>query len=210
MAIRPLRLEMPTSRIEAFSDGVFAIVCTLLILSVQLPPLHGDIARELPRALVHLTPHILSFALSFAIVSIYWVAHHHLFVLLTRSDRMLLWINSVFLFWLATIPFTTGLLGEYPLQRAAVVCYGAVMTLAGVSFTVMRYHAFYAGKLTIPGLDPHLMRGAMTRSILNPVLHLIAVLLAWVNPRISLVLYAGLPLLYFIPSKLEQAISATD
>src|SRR5262245_19059202 len=108
---------MPTSRIEAFSDGVFAIVSTLLILSVQVPELHGDVARELPRALVRLTPHFLTFVLSFAIVCIWWVAHHHFFVLLEKSDRGLLWLNSLFLLWLVTVPFPTALLGNYPHER---------------------------------------------------------------------------------------------
>src|SRR5262245_45631100 len=88
--------EMPTGRIEAYSDGVFAIVSTLLILSVQVPHLRGDPSRELPRALVGMTPHVLSFALSFGIVSVWWVAHHYFFALLARSDRGLLWLNNLF------------------------------------------------------------------------------------------------------------------
>ena len=200
--------ELPTARIEAFSDGVFAIVCTLLILTIQVPRLSGDVGRELPRALLALTPNVLSFALSFGIVSVWWAAHRHFFALLARSDRGLLWLNNLFLFWLASVPFPTSLLGDYPRQRLAVVCYGAVMTLAGVSFTTMRYYAFYVARLAVPGLDPGRMREAMRKSVLNPVLHLLAVLLAWVNPAISLVLYAGIPLLFFIPSALERAAGA--
>src|SRR5262249_24864982 len=152
--------------IEALSDGVFAIVSTLLILSVQIPHLRGDVGRELPRALLGLTPNLLSFALSFGIVTVWWVAHHHFFILLGKSDRGLLWLNSLFLFWLATTPFTTALLGDYLRERAAVVCYGAVMTLAGVSFTSMRFYAFYVGKLTRPEVDRELMRRAMTKSVM--------------------------------------------
>lgn len=211
--LQPFRLfrvgAMPTARIEAFSDGVFAIVCTLLILSIEVPHVHGDVARELPRALLRLTPHFLSFVLSFGIVCVWWVAHHHFFILLAKSDRGLVWLNSLFLLWLATVPFPTALLGAYPHQRIAVVCYGAVMTLAGLSFTSMRYYAFYVGRLTHPGIDPELMRAAMRKSILNPVLHLIAVLLAWVSPTASLVLYAAIPALFFIPSRLEQSVGAT-
>jgi uncharacterized membrane protein len=89
-------------------------------------------------------------------------------------------------FWLAFVPFPTALLGDYPLQRVPVVVYGSVMVMAGVSFTSMRYYAFYVGRLTAPGTDPQLMSEAMRKSVMNPLLHLIAVLLAWVDRRISL------------------------
>jgi TMEM175 potassium channel family protein len=83
--------------------------------------------------------------LSFGIVCIWWVAHHHFFILLDKSDRGLLWLNCLFLFWLVAVPFPTALLGDYPLQRVSVICYGAVMTMAGVSFSSMRFYAFYVG-----------------------------------------------------------------
>jgi uncharacterized membrane protein len=196
---------MPTARIEAFSDGVFAIVITLLILSIAVPKIHGDPRHELGPALRALLPKFLSYALSFGIICVWWVAHNRLFVLLAKSDRGLLWLNSLFLFWLASVPFPTALLGDYPLQRVAVVAYGGVMVMAGISFTTMRYYAFYVGRLTAPGTDPGLMRDAMRKSVMNPVLHLIAILLAWVDTRISLAFYVGIPLLFFLPSRLEQA-----
>jgi uncharacterized membrane protein len=198
---------MSTARIEALSDGVFAIVSTLLILSVQVPVIHGDIARELPQALVRMTPQFLAFVLSFAIVCIWWVAHHHFFALIVRSDRGLLWLNCLFLLWLATVPFPTALLGDYPRQRVAVICYGAVMTLAGISFSSMRYYSFYVGRLTGPEVDPKLMKRAMIKSVMNPILHLVAVALAWVNPVISIAFYAAIPVLFFIPSGLERSQS---
>src|SRR5215831_7922021 len=180
--------EMPTSRIEAFSDGVFAIVVTLLVLWIQVPQLQGsDISLALSTALRGMLPKFLSYALSFVIVCVWWVAHHHLFALLTRSDRGLLWLNSLFLFWLASVPFPTALLGDYPRERIAVVAYGAVMLMAGLSFSLMRFYVFYIGKLTVPGLDHRLLRRAMIKSVLNPLLHLAAVLLAWVNTTLPLV-----------------------
>jgi uncharacterized membrane protein len=152
---------MPTTRIEAFSDGVFAIIITLLILTIQVPQIKGpDPAPALARSLAGMAPKFMSYALSFAIVCIWWVAHHHFFALLTKSDRGLLWLNSLFLFWLASVPFPAALLGDYPNQRIAVVCYGAVMALA--------------------------------------------VLLAWVNIRVALALYVAIPLLFFLPTKLER------
>jgi len=74
-------------------------------------------------------------------------------VVLARADRGLMWLNSLFLFWLVSVPLPTNLLGDYPHQRIAVVCYGAVMMLAGISFTSMRFYAFHAGKLGHPEID---------------------------------------------------------
>jgi uncharacterized membrane protein len=155
-------------------------------------------------------PKFLSYALSFAIVCVWWVAHHHLFVLLAKSDRGLLWLNSLFLFWLASVPFPTALLGDYPSQRTAVIVYGAVMAMAGVSFSSMRFYAFYVGKLTAAGIDPVLLRQAMLKSVMNPLLHFIAIGLAWVNTKIALVLYVGIPILFFLPTRLDRLTTAED
>jgi uncharacterized membrane protein len=126
---------MPTSRIEAFSDGVFAIIVTLLVLEIHVPQVQGqDISAALERSLLAMAPKFLSYILSFVIVCIWWVAHHHLFHILKRSDRGLLWLNSLFLLWLAFIPFPTALMGDFPGVRLPVVCYGALTTLAGVRF----------------------------------------------------------------------------
>src|SRR5881296_2621984 len=126
---------MSTARLEAFSDGIFAIVVTLLVLEIHVPVVIGpDVSAALRGGLFRMAPLFLSYALSFGIICIWWVAHHHFFALLTRSSRSLLWLNSVFLFWLAFIPFPTALLGNYPTETIAVMCYGGAMTLAGVSF----------------------------------------------------------------------------
>ena len=198
---------MPTSRIEAFSDGVFAIIITLLVLEIHVPQLQGkDISAALAISLLAMAPKFLTYTLSFILVSIWWVAHHHLFHVVKRSDRGLMWLNSLFLLWLAFIPFPTALMGDFPGERIAVMGYGTVMTLAAVSFTFMRYYAFYLAKLVDESIDPRLLKSAMLKSVLNPVLHSIAVLLAFVDTRISIALYLILPLMYFIPSKLDRYV----
>jgi uncharacterized membrane protein len=199
--------EMPTSRIEAFSDGVFAIIITLLVLEIHVPQVQDkNISAALEHSLLAMTPKFLSYILSFVLVCIWWVAHHHLFHILKRSDRGLLWLNSLFLLWLAFIPFPTALMGDFPNQRIAVMGYGTVTTLAGVSFCLMRYYAFYVGKLVDERIDRYLLKLAMIRSVINPVLHSIAVLLAFVDTRLSIALYIILPLMFFIPSKLESYV----
>jgi len=209
-AVKPSRrlfriAGMSTRRIEAFSDGVFAIVMTLLVLEIHVPRLETVGASDaLTKTLIALGPKFLSYGLSFGIVCIWWVAHHHLFVLLRKSDRGLLWFNSIFLLWLAFVPFPTALLGDYPGQRVAVVVYGTVMALAGVSFSWMRFYAFFVGKLVYADIDKRLLRNAMLKSVMNPFLHLFALLLAFVSIRLAIVLYVLIPLLFIVPSKLEQ------
>jgi uncharacterized membrane protein len=181
---------MSTSRIEAFSDGVFAIVITLLVLEIHVPSVQGkDISAALAHNLLALTPKFLTYILSFVLVCIWWVAHHHLFHVLRRSDRGLLWLNSLFLLWLAFIPFPTALMGDFPGERIAVMGYGTVSTLAGISFTCMRYYAFYPAKLVDERIDRRLLNSAMLKSVLNPVLHSIAVMLALVDTRLAIALY---------------------
>ncbi len=198
---------MPTSRIEAFSDGVFAIIITLLVLEIHVPQMQGTyISAALTASLMAMAPKFLTYILSFLIVCVWWVAHYHLFHVLKRSDRGLLWLNSLFLLWLAFIPFPTALLGDFPGERIAVMGYGAITTLAGISFTFMRYYAFYPAKLVDESIDPRLLKSAMIKSIWNPVLHSIAVLLAFVDTRLSIALYIILPLMFFIPSKLESYV----
>lgn len=202
---RPLRFgTMSVARIEAFSDGVFAIVITLLVFQIQVPKLTGsNISEALAASLWEMRPKFLSYAMSFTIVCIWWVAHHQFFHLLHKSNRALLWSNSVFLFWLAFIPFPTGLLGDYPGERLPVMFYAAAMGLAGVSFAWMRYYSFFVTDLARDGLDRRLLMRATVKSALNAVLHFFAFMLALVNTKIAIVLLIATPLMFLRQSKLE-------
>lgn len=172
-----------------------------------MPQVQGkDVSAALAHSLLAMAPKILTYIMSFVLVCVWWVAHHNLFHVLNRSDRGLLWLNSLFLLWLAFIPFPTALMGDFPGERIAVMGYGTVSTLAGVSFTLMRYYAFYVAKLVDESIDRRLLSSAMLKSTLNPVLHSIAVLLAFLDTRLSIALYIILPLVFFIPSKLERYV----
>ena len=199
------RLSLRTSRIEAFSDGVFSIVCTLLVLDLGVPHLQGlNASLELSALLVKLGPKIFCYIMSFCIIIIYWVAHYHLFHIIKKSDRGLLWLNSLFLMVLAFIPFPTALVGEYPNEPLAVMLFAGVMAMAGVCFTLMRWYVSLVGKLIDPGIDRALIKRSMLRSLANPVLYTTAIILAPYNTRASLVLCAAIPVLYFFPGKLEK------
>jgi uncharacterized membrane protein len=114
---------MSTMRIESFSDNVFAFTMTLLVLQISVPVVHGDnVSAALSQGLIALIPKLLVYILSFVLICIWWVAHHHLFHIIKRSDRGLLWLNNLFLLSITFIPFPTALMGTYPHERLAVMC----------------------------------------------------------------------------------------
>lgn len=124
---------MGTNRIEAFSDGVIAIILTVMVLELKVP------ASASTAALRAVAPSLMSYALSFVIVAIMWVNHHHLMHLAKHATAGLLWANNNLLFWMSLIPFVTAYMGQTHGAPLAVATYGAVLTLAAGGFTLLRY-----------------------------------------------------------------------
>jgi len=137
-----------TARLEAFSDGVIAIIVTPnLIFEVYVPEL-GDLSMQsVLTGLIGIAPKFISFAVSFFTVAIFWVNHHHFFQRITHTDWKLLWHNNALLFWLAVVPFTTAFIGEYPTQPLVVALYSLTLCLAGLSFSLMGKYVFFKSNL---------------------------------------------------------------
>lgn len=193
-----------TSRIEAFSDGVFAIVVTLLVLELRVPHLPENFTtNDVLTELFHLAPKFISFALSFAVIAIFWVNHHQLFHSLEKTDRSLLWYNNLLLFWLSFIPFPTAFLGEHPLSMIPVIFYGLVLFLASVSFNLIFYHAVRE-KLFYPTISKAVIRQGIKKSYLGPAVYFISIISALVSVYISLAVFILIPILYFIPQKIVK------
>src|SRR5262249_33910445 len=131
--------ELRLTRIEAFSDGVFAIVVTLLVLELRVPALkeHASVA-DLAHQLIELTPKFLSWLLSFIIVCKFWLNHHHVLGLARHADYGLAWLNSLFLMGQAFIPFPTAMMGEYPTNPLAVSLFGAVFAVNTLLFIALQ------------------------------------------------------------------------
>ncbi len=142
--------EKEVARIGAFSDAVFAIAITLLAL--QLDVAKGD-SVDVWDALRHLWPSFLSFAISFAVIGAYWVAHHRLYALIERYDRKLLWMNLLSLFFIVVMPFTTSLIGEHGDQNASVIVYALSVALAGFASTGMAVYALGGHRLCARDVD---------------------------------------------------------
>ena len=183
---------MRSGRLEAFSDGVLAIIITIMVLELKVP--HGDDLA----ALRPLLPVFLSYLLSFTYVGIYWNNHHHLFQAAERVNGAILWANLHLLFWLSLIPFVTGWMGENHFAALPTALYGVVLLLSAVAYWFLQ-RAIVAEQ----GRDATLARalGADWKGKLSPVLYLAAIGLAFVHEWLADALYVLVALMWFIPDR---------
>jgi uncharacterized membrane protein len=189
------------TRLEAFSDGVFAIAITLLVLDLHVPDVGTG---SLAHALYGQWPADASYVISFLTIGIIWVNHHNVLRHLERCDRRLLFLNVFLLMTVAVVPYPTALVSHYarsPNATAAAVAYGVVMVAMALLFNAMWHYSIRSGLLS-PGADPHEVSG-ITRSFTpGPFLYLTGLLVAFVSADASLVIYAGLALFYVASSSL--------
>ena len=178
---------MKKYRLEAFTDGVFAIVITLLILELKLPDVS---AAGLRPALASLLPAIGAYVLSFALIGMYWVFHHYSMTLVHEVDGVLLWLNIVFLLFISFMPFPTMMMGRYPYQTLPVVIYGCNLILANVNGFVMLLYLRRNPQLASPFLTDVIYRTQFRTYIVVNSLYAVLVGLAFVAPRVSTAAYA--------------------
>jgi uncharacterized membrane protein len=183
---------MQKNRLEAFSDGVLAIIITIMVLELKVP--HGV---ELV-ALKPLLPVFLSYVLSFIYVGIYWNNHHHLFHATNRVSGGILWANLHLLFWLSLFPFTTGWLGENHIASTPTAVYGFVLLMAAIAYYILQ-----RAIIVQQGRDSLLATaiGRDWKGKFSPVLYLLAIPLAFVSPWIASGLYVFVALLWLIPDR---------
>ncbi len=185
-------------RIEAFSDGVFAIAVTLLVLDIRVPTPADTPTHQLLTRLLHLWPELFSYALSFVIIGVYWVAHHLMLHALKRADRTLLWINNLFLMWVALIPFSAGVLGQYRHAQVAVVLYGLNLVAASLSLQTLWAYATRTRSLSDAPIDPKLARAGTVRTLGAVAIYLAAIALSFLSPDVSLAFYWLAPACYVL------------
>lgn len=199
-----------TTRIEAFSDGVFAIVATLLVLELHVPELaHNFTDAQSLEALYSLGPRFVSFVMTFLVLAIYWVNHHQLFHSIEAADRPTLWYNNLLLFWLCFIPFPTAFIGEYSMRVVPVMLYGGVMTMAGVSFNLMIRHAIKAG-LFKKSISDKALQQSTRKALMGPIVYFISVIAAPISVYVSIAIFTIVPLLYFVPQKIVVEESGNE
>jgi uncharacterized membrane protein len=180
------------ARLEAFSDGVFAVIITIMVLELKAP--HGaDWA-----ALEPLVPAFLTYVLSFVFVGIYWNNHHHMLHACDRVNGAILWANLHLLFWLSLVPFVTGWMGENHFAAIPTAGYGAVLLMAGIAFNILE-----AAIIRLQGANSKL-RAAVGNDVkgkLSAVLYAIAIPLAFVNEAIADAIYVGVALMWLVPDR---------
>jgi uncharacterized membrane protein len=189
--------------VEALSDGVFAIVITLLVLEMRVPHVDGPASVDaLARALLALLPKFLAWVVSFVTVCVIWVNHHRLFRQVTRIDHVLFWRNANLLLWTSFIPFPTALLGDYPGNPLAASLYGAVMALMALAFVFLRRRMLAVPGLLIEEADPDAFRRGTVASILvGPVAYLLGAAVAWLSTPAALLAYAAIPAYFVLPRR---------
>jgi uncharacterized membrane protein len=180
-------------RLVFFSDAVFAIAITLLVLPLtEVQFTDVNLGRELLR----LWPELLSFVMSFAVIGNYWVAHHRMFRHIVDVDARLVWLNFGFLLVIAFLPFPTAVLGEHGDTTPAAVLYAGAMSLTGFTSATMWAHASYRGRLVHPALDRRAVRYLQLRSLVVPATFVPSIGVAFLSPVAAWFLWlAAFPLL---------------
>jgi len=183
---------MKKGRLEAFSDGVIAIIITIMVLELHVP--HGEHIEDL----VPLLPVFFSYVLSFVYVGVYWNNHHHMIYAAKSINGAILWANLHLLFWLSLIPFATAWMGENHFSRWPVILYGAVLIMNGIAYTILcRLLIRQAGE----GSTLALALGRDWKGKLSVVVYFLAIALAFINPWISFSLYVLVAMMWFIPDR---------
>jgi uncharacterized membrane protein len=189
-----------TARLETFADGVMAIAITLLILEIAVP--HVEPGESLGTALADQWPSYAAYVVSFLTIGIMWVNHHHMFTLIQRSNHTFLMLNVVFVMTIATLPWPTGLLGEYIRDAAhrtvATLVYGGTMVAIAIMYNVVWRYAVRRDLLR-PDVDPEGIRRASRGYLAGPTVYAAITLLALVNAWISLLFFALFALYWLLP-----------
>ncbi|MEO6681523.1 MAG: TMEM175 family protein [Ginsengibacter sp.] len=183
---------MKSHRLEAFSDGVLAIIITIMVLEFHVP--EGTSFY----ALLILVPKVISYTLSFIYLGIYWNSHHHIFQIIEKVNGKILWANLNLLFWLSLLPFATAWMGENRFEKHPVALYGAVLFMAAVSFRILEIAAI---SLEGEGSKIYKALKAGMKEKLSTVGYLIGIVLAFYFPYISLGIFYGIALFWVVPDK---------
>jgi len=195
---------MEKSRLEAFSDGVFAIVITLLILDIRFPEVDYS---QFWTTLSSLLPRILAYVMSFIIIGLYWVTHHNSMHAIKKTDRVFLWLNILLLLCVSFIPFPTSLLGRYPFQAGPIIIYGATLIASNLVGYIMILYVWFHPHLATAEFGKKYMRQHTPVYIVVNILYLCAILLAHLLPLLSYLIYiiVVVLLIVFLP-KLDDGI----
>jgi uncharacterized membrane protein len=202
--------SLSTVRIEALSDGVFAIAMTLLVLEMHVPRLEPEqVTGGLTGALLKLGPNLLAYVVSFVLLGTLWVGQSFQFHWVRRSDRTFLWIHLGFLMCICFLPFSAALLSEYGAIRQATLIYGVNLLLAG-SFLDRSWHYSLGHGLVARELSAEARHGIQLRTRGGLLIYALATLAAFVAPWLSLIGFIAVPIAYILPGRVDRHLPAGD
>jgi uncharacterized membrane protein len=198
------------NRVEAFSDGIFAIIITLLVLEIKVPHIENhDSTTDLLRSLKLLIPKFLSWLISFFTIAVIWVNHHKIFKQISKIDNGIFWWNAVLLLWTSFIPFPTAVLGDYPNNQASLVFYGLIMALMALSFSLMRFYAIRNPQVLDDSVNLKAFKTGTRYSLLfGPIMYFFGIFMGFLNPFLAFAVYLGIPM-YFIFSENKKQKNET-
>jgi uncharacterized membrane protein len=190
---------MTTTRLEAFSDGVIAIIITIMVLEIKVP--HNSSWR----AIFDLMPVVNSYVLSFIFVGIYWGNHHHLLHTIKQVSWRIIWANLHLLFWLSLIPFATGWMGENHFEQNTVVAYGILLICCAIAFTILQL-IIQKEHPKNPALEVAFEK-LKRKGVISLIGYVSGVALAFVHTTISLLIFLAMAIMWLIPDRgIEKAI----
>jgi uncharacterized membrane protein len=184
---------MSTNRLEAFSDGVIAIIITIMVLELRAP------AQPTMTAVVKVAPIFVSYALSFLVAAIMWVNHHHLIHAVHSVTARLLWSNLYLLFWMSLVPFVTDFMGKNYREPMSVALYGLDLLMCASGFYLLRMELIRQSRHDSSMVNYH--EGIQRKNALSGVLYLLSIPLAYVSIYASFFIFALIPAMYFLPEK---------
>jgi len=197
--------EKETGRVEAFSDGVFAIAITLLVLDLKVPRLHDQPEGSLLHALAIQWPTYLAFVTSFLTILVMWINHHRLFGQIKKSDHLFLILNGLLLMGITVVPFPTSLLAEYiesDEARIAAMIYSGTFVLIAIFFNLLwRYASGKGGRLLGPDHDAMVVRGITEQYRFGPLMYLVITVVAYFSALVSFILCLLLAVFFAIPKR---------
>jgi uncharacterized membrane protein len=193
------RFSTETSRLEAFSDGVIAVIITIMVL--ELKPPHGTDLKSLAA----IVPTLAAYLVSFVFVGIYWNNHHHMLRASKGIDGRVMWANLHLLFWLSLAPFTTNWIGENPSAPVPTALYGLGLLLDAIAYTILQ-----TTLVAVNGADSPFAKAVKTdfKGKISPVLYVCAIGFAFVSPIISDALYVVVAILWFVPDQRFEPVIA--
>ncbi|MDB4978761.1 MAG: hypothetical protein JWM56_947 [Candidatus Peribacteria bacterium] len=190
---------LPKGRLEAFSDAVFAISMTLLILELRVPTIadHSTFGQY-AAVMVPLLPEFVSFLLSFVMIAIHWVSHHYFFYHIRHTTLEMIWLNNLLLLWICLLPFPTAMLGDHPTDQFPILLYGVDSLFAALTFFGIRSYASQKKLFTVN--DESAKALGPSHSVPAITLYVLSILCVYINVYVSLACFLLVPLLYFLPN----------